>query len=133
MKKTAGTLRLDLAQFRELAAFSQFASDLDPATRAQLEKGKRLMELCKQGIGEPLSVCEQVTMIFAGTNDYLKEVPVDKVVEYNTALIESLGTTHKAFADKFAAEVAEDKFSNELKSEMESIVKAHSESFVNAL
>ena len=133
MKKTAGTLRLDLAQFRELAAFSQFASDLDPATRAQLEKGKRLMEVCKQGIGQPLSVCEQVSIIFAGTMDYLKEVPVDKVVDYNVGLIEALGTSHKAFSDKFAAEVAEDKFSDDLKKEMESIVKAYTESFINAL
>jgi F-type H+-transporting ATPase subunit alpha len=66
MKKVAGTLKLDLAQYRELAAFSQFASDLDASTRKQLERGKRMMELLKQGVFEPISVEKQVASIFAG-------------------------------------------------------------------
>ena len=86
MKQTAGSLRLELAQFRELAAFSQFASDLDAATRKQLERGKRLMEIMKQGIHEPLPVAKQVAIIFAGTNGYLDDIPVDKVRAFESAL-----------------------------------------------
>ena len=68
MKQTAGTLRLDLAQYRELEAFSQFASDLDQATRHQLERGQRLMEVIKQGIYVPIPVAKQVGIIYAGTS-----------------------------------------------------------------
>jgi F-type H+/Na+-transporting ATPase subunit alpha len=96
MKQTAGSLRLELAQFRELAAFSQFASDLDPATRKQLERGKRLMEVMKQGIHSPLSVAKQVAIIFAGTNGYLDDVPVENVRAFETALHEAMDGT---FAD----------------------------------
>ena len=133
MKKTAGTLRLDLAQFRELAAFSQFASDLDAATRAQLEKGQRLMEICKQGINAPLSVTEQVTIIFAGTNDYLKEVPVNKVVQYQDELVEALGTKYIDFAKKFDAEVEAGDFSKDLVAEMKKVVGEFTESFISTL
>ena len=133
MKKTAGTLRLDLAQYRELAAFSQFASDLDPATRAQLEKGQRLMEVCKQGINEPQSVAEQVCLIFAGTNGYLNDMPVDKVVEYTASLNESLSTRYKDFSDKFAVEVNNDDFSKDIIAEMTDIVKSTTESFISSL
>ena len=132
MKKTAGTLRLDLAQFRELAAFSQFASDLDPATRAQLEKGKRLMEICKQGIGKPLSVCEQVAVIFAGVENHLKEVPVDKVVQYMSEFTEALSTKYKSFSDSFDAGAKKDAF-NKQRDELEKIVVEFTSSFVNAL
>ena len=105
MKSTAGTMRLDLAQYRELAAFSQFASDLDPATRAQLEKGRRLTEICKQGVNKPLSVVEQVCQIYAGTNDFLKEVPVKEVVRYCDELSTELRSgKYKDFAAKFNPE-----------------------------
>ena len=72
MKKVAGTLKLDLAQYRELAAFSQFASDLDESTRKQLERGKRMMELLKQGVYSPISATKQVCSIYAGANGYLE-------------------------------------------------------------
>jgi F-type H+-transporting ATPase subunit alpha len=90
MKQTAGSLRLELAQYRELAAFSQFASDLDAATRKQLERGKRLMELMKQGIHEPQPVAKQVAMIFAGTQGHLDDIPVDKVRTFEAKLIEEM-------------------------------------------
>ncbi len=90
MKQTAGSLRLELAQFRELAAFSQFASDLDPATRKQLERGKRLMEIMKQGIHEPLPVAKQVAIIFAGTNGYLDDIPADKVRAFEAGLYQAM-------------------------------------------
>src|SRR6185295_11241060 len=86
MKQTAGTLRLDLAQYRELAAFSQFASDLDEATRKQLERGQRLMQVIKQGIHEPLPVAKQIVLIYAGVNGYLDDVPVKKVKDFELQL-----------------------------------------------
>jgi F-type H+-transporting ATPase subunit alpha len=101
MKKTAGSLRLDLAQYRELAAFSQFASDLDAATRKQLDRGKRLMEVIKQGIHVPLTVAKQVAIIYAGANGYLDDLPVNKVQEFEAALHEALDGRHKGFVDAF--------------------------------
>ena len=130
MKKVAGTLRLDLAQYRELAAFSQFASDLDPATRAQLEKGQRLVEVGKQGINNPLSVCEQVVVIYAGTNDFLKEVDVKKVSTYMEEIIEELKTTHAGFSERFEQESVAGKFSDELQKELKKIVTNFTEKFV---
>ena len=82
IKKIAGTLKLELAQFDELAAFSQFASDLDAATQAQLGRGKRLRELLKQPQFSPLILAEQVAIVYAGTKGYLDELPVEKVAEF---------------------------------------------------
>jgi F-type H+-transporting ATPase subunit alpha len=79
MKQVAGTLRLDLAQFRELAAFAQFGSDLDKATLAQLERGKRMVELLKQDQYQPLPLEDQVAILFAGTQGYLDDIPVEAV------------------------------------------------------
>ncbi|MEM7578767.1 MAG: F0F1 ATP synthase subunit alpha [Cyanobacteria bacterium P01_A01_bin.80] len=86
MKKVAGKLKLELAQFDELQAFSQFASDLDKATQDQLARGVRLRELLKQPQNSPLSVYEQVAVLYAGLNGYLAEVPVDKVTEFAQGL-----------------------------------------------
>ncbi len=86
MKKVAGRLRLDLAQYRALAAFAQFASDLDKATQAQLARGQRTMEILKQDQFVPMAVEKQVAIIFAVTNGYLDQVPVDKVRDYETKL-----------------------------------------------
>ncbi|OGX06129.1 MAG: F0F1 ATP synthase subunit alpha [Omnitrophica WOR_2 bacterium GWA2_47_8] len=97
MKQTAGTLRLDLAQYRELAAFAQFASDLDVATRKQLDRGQRLMEVIKQGVHEPLAVSKQVVMIYAGANGYLDDVPVKKVKEFEAKLNDALDSTYADF------------------------------------
>lgn len=82
MKQVAGTLRLDLAQFRELAAFAQFGSDLDKATLAQIERGKRMVELLKQDQFVPISMQEQVMVLFAGTQGYLDDVPVESVSRF---------------------------------------------------
>lgn len=94
MKQTAGTLRLDLAQYRELAAFSQFASDLDESTRKLLERGQRLMEVIKQGVNVPLDVAKQIVIIFAGTNGYLDDVPVASVSKYEAELHEALDSKY---------------------------------------
>ncbi|MGR3219315.1 MAG: F0F1 ATP synthase subunit alpha [Candidatus Anammoxibacter sp.] len=82
MKKVAGTLRLDLAQYRELAAFAQFGSDLDKTTAAQLEKGKRLIEVLKQGQYAPVPVESQIMIIYAGVNSYLDDVPFERTLEF---------------------------------------------------
>ena len=94
MKKVAGTLRLDLAQFREMAAFSQFASDLDPATRAQLERGKRLTELLKQGQYVPLPIEKQVLIVFAGTQGYADKLPVESLRAYEQELYRYIDEKH---------------------------------------
>ncbi len=82
MKQVAGTLRLDLAQFRELAAFAQFGSDLDKSTLAQIERGKRMVELLKQGQFMPLSMEEQVVILFAGTQGYIDDIPVESIQKF---------------------------------------------------
>ena len=88
MKQVAGSLKMDLAQYRELEAFTQFGSDLDKITIAQLERGKRLSELLKQDEGMPMPVEKQVVSIFAGTHGYLDEFPVDRVRQFETAMLE---------------------------------------------
>ncbi len=87
MKQVAGTLRLDLAQFRELAAFAQFGSDLDKATLAQIERGKRMVELLKQGQYEPSPLEEQLIVLFAGANGYVDDVAVDAIKRFEEDLL----------------------------------------------
>ena len=94
MRSVAGTLRLDLSQFRELQAFAQFGTeDLDPATRRQLERGQRLTEVLKQPQYEPLSLGQQVVILYAGAEGYLDDVPVDKVADFERALHEQIQAT----------------------------------------
>ena len=87
MKSIAGTLRLDLAQFRELEAFAKFGSDLDAATTAVLEKGKRNVEILKQGLNRPMKVEEQIVIIYCGVQGLLNEIDVDKVSKCEEELI----------------------------------------------
>jgi F-type H+/Na+-transporting ATPase subunit alpha len=101
MKQTAGTLRLDLAQYRELSAFSQFASDLDVASRRQLDRGSRLMEIIKQGVHEPLPVVKQVAIIYAGTKGYLDDIPVKQVRDFEAKLQDALDSTYVDFVKLF--------------------------------
>jgi len=88
MRKVAGSLRLDMAQFRELEAFAQFGSDLDKATQRQLERGQRLVEILKQPQYQPMGAEKQVMILFAGTFGYLDEFPVETVSEYETQMLE---------------------------------------------
>ncbi len=92
MKGVAGTLKLDLAQFRELEAFSQFASDLDPETRAQLERGQRMVELLKQDVYSPVVMEKQVCILYAGTKGFLDSVPVADIRKFEAALYSALDT-----------------------------------------
>jgi F-type H+-transporting ATPase subunit alpha len=94
MRQVAGRLRLDLAQYRELAAFAQFASDLDKRTRDQLERGKRMTELLKQGQFEPMPIPHQAMVIFAGTNGYLDDVAVEQVRAFEKELLQFLSSSH---------------------------------------
>ncbi len=87
MKQVAGTLRLDLAQFRELAAFAQFGSDLDKATLAQIERGKRMVELLKQDQYMPLSADDQIVVLFAGTQGFLDDLPIEAVKSFEQGLL----------------------------------------------
>lgn len=99
MKKVAGKVKLELAQFEELAAFSQFASDLDKATQNQLARGQRLRELLKQPQNSPLRLNEQVAIIYAGINGYLDEIPVDGIVKFSAGLREYLGTSKPKYVE----------------------------------
>merc|ERR1712187_264827 len=93
MKQVAGTLKLELAQFDELQAFSQFASDLDAATQKQLARGQRLREILKQNQNSPIPVEEQIAIIYAGVKGYLDTIPTSKVKEFNSKLISYLKTS----------------------------------------
>ncbi len=104
MKKVAGQLRLELATFRELAAFMQFASDLDPETQAKIEKGKRLVELLKQWVNSPIPFYKQVVTIYAGINDYLKDLPLEKISVFEKTVYEKMDTTWKELAEEIETE-----------------------------
>ena len=104
MRQVAGRLRLDLSQYRDLAAFAQFASDLDKRTRDQLERGKRMEELLKQDQFEPMPVEQQVMVLFAGGNGYLDDVPVDKVRQFEKELLRFLGSEHPQIQQAIAKE-----------------------------
>ena len=109
MKQVAGKIKLDLAQFRELAAFAQFGSDLDAATKARLERGQRIVELFKQGQYNPIPVEEQVAVLWAMQNGYLDAVPVDKVKEFQTKLQDYLRTRKESLLNTIIAKKALDK------------------------
>ena len=127
MKKIAGTLRLDLAQYREMAAFSQFASDLDASTRRQLERGQRLVELLKQGQYVPMPVERQILSIYAGTNGYLDTIPVDAVREFEAELFRFVDANHAGLWKMFAEEK---QLTDKLKGQLDSVLKAFASKFV---
>ena len=120
MKKVAGTLKLDQAQYRELEAFAKFGSDLDAATMAVLEKGKRNVEILKQPQYSPLTVGEQVAIIFCGTKNLLSSVPVNKIVDFQDAFLHHLDTHHKDVIEQLGS----GKYTDELQ---EALTKAAAE------
>ena len=120
IKKIAGTLKLELAQFDELAAFSQFASDLDEATQQQLERGKRLRELLKQAQFSPLNLAEQVAVVYAGVKGLIDEVPVEDVTKFAAELREYL----KLNKAEFIEEILKEKKLNEgLETTLKEVIK----------
>lgn len=104
MKQVAGKLKLELAQFSELEAFSQFASDLDPATQKQLARGQRLREMLKQPQNSPLSVTEQIAVVYSGINGYLDDLPLEKVTDFVQGLREYVTNNKPEFAEVIRAE-----------------------------
>jgi F-type H+/Na+-transporting ATPase subunit alpha len=123
IKKLSGGIRTDLAQYRELAAFAQFASDLDDATRRQLERGRRTVEILKQPQYQPLQVWQLAVSLFAVTRGYLDDLPVDKVLPFETALHDHMKTHHAAWVDRVEA-------SKDLSKEDEDALKGVVESFL---
>jgi F-type H+-transporting ATPase subunit alpha len=106
MKSVAGRLKLELSQYRELAAFAQFGSDLDRATQQRLDRGRRMTEVLKQGQYVPLSLDRQVAIIFAGINGYLDDVPVEKVAAFEQAFYRFLDASHPEIGKRLATEKA---------------------------
>jgi F-type H+-transporting ATPase subunit alpha len=106
MKQVAGQLKGDLAQFRELAAFAQFGSELDAKTQAQIDRGKRIMEIFKQPQYSPIAVETQVAVIWAVQNGYIDDVPVDRVKEFQISLTEYLATRKAELLSRIAQEKA---------------------------
>lgn len=127
MKKVSGTLKLDLAQYRELEAFSRFGSDLDKTTQRQLERGKRNVQILIQKQYSPASVENQVAIIFAGTKGYIDSVPVEKVGEYEAKLIQELELGH---ADTLQA-IRDKKWTDEIQEVLATVSKSVAESFVD--
>ena len=116
MKQVAGTLRLDLAQYREMAAFSQFGSELDKATQAQLARGARMVELLKQEQYKPLSVADQVLSIFAGVNGFLDNVPVNKIREFEQRLLAFIKEKYPSIREEIVTKKKiDDEFGGKLK------------------
>jgi F-type H+-transporting ATPase subunit alpha len=109
IKQVAGKIKLDLAQFRELAAFAQFGSDLDSATKARLDRGQRIVELFKQIQYNPIPVEEQVAVLWAMQKGYLDSVPVEKVKEFQIKLQEYLSTRKESLLASIVAKGALDK------------------------
>jgi F-type H+/Na+-transporting ATPase subunit alpha len=126
MRQVAGTLRLDLAQYRELAAFAQFGSDLDKSTQAQLNRGARLVEILKQPQYEPLPVERQVAIIFAGTNGYLDAIPVAEVGNFESDLYQFIESRHPQV---FTGIRERKQLDDQLKGALDSAVKEFAQDF----
>jgi F-type H+-transporting ATPase subunit alpha len=126
MKQVAGKLKLELAQFAELEAFSQFASDLDQATRNQLARGQRLREILKQAASNPIPVEEQVAIIYTGINGYLDDIPVDKVIDFVGTLRSNLRTSKPKYAEIIKDTKA---FSSEAEELLKEVISSTKQSF----
>ena len=117
MKKVAGTLKLDQAQFRELEAFAKFGSDLDAATLGVIEKGRRNVEILKQAQNDPFKVEDQVAIIYAGSKNLLKNVPVEKIKEFESEYIQLLNSKHS----KILKEIKQGKLTEDVINTLEKV------------
>jgi F-type H+-transporting ATPase subunit alpha len=113
MKQVAGQLRLDLAQYREMAAFAQFGSDLDAATQAQLSRGERLVEILKQDQYKPFSVAQQVVSLFAGVRGLLDDIEVADVKRFQDGLLNFVEEKHRGIIDSIEKEKKVDEATEE--------------------
>jgi F-type H+/Na+-transporting ATPase subunit alpha len=128
MRQVAGSLKLELAQYRELAAFAQFGSDLDKATQQQLNRGQRLTELLKQSQFSPLPFSKQIFAIYAGTNGHLDDLPVPQVREFEEQLYKYVDTANPGLLQQI---MDKKQLDDNLKAEMDRILKEHKERFVS--
>ncbi|MGE5652773.1 MAG: F0F1 ATP synthase subunit alpha, partial [Bacillota bacterium] len=126
MRQVAGRLRLDLAQYRELAAFSQFASELDPSTRARLTRGERLIEVLKQPQYQPMSWPEQVIAIYAAVHGLMDDLPVTKIIDFEAHLLRMIKQGHPEIFAKLEQAKALDE---SLERDLDEVVKTAKQSF----
>jgi F-type H+-transporting ATPase subunit alpha len=127
MKQIAGGLRLDLAQYRDLAAFAQFGSDLDKASQAQLNRGRRLVEILKQGQFQPLPVEKQIVIIYAGTKGYLDDMPVEDCRKFEDELYRFVDNAHRSLWDEIRTKKALD---DDLRAKISSVIEEFKARFV---
>jgi len=130
MKQVAGTLRLDMAQFRELEAFAAFGSDLDAATQKQLTRGQRLVEILKQPQYQPLSMEKQVTILFAGTRGFLDALPVETLAKYEAGLYPFI---EERFPKVFEGLKKEQAITDEVESALREALEAYGEEFKDTI
>ncbi|MBI5845047.1 MAG: F0F1 ATP synthase subunit alpha [Deltaproteobacteria bacterium] len=130
MKQVAGTLRLDLAQFRELEAFAAFGSDLDASTQAQLTRGQRMVEILKQPQYQPLTLEKQVAILFAGTRGYLDKLPIEVLGKYEAGLYKFLEAKYQDILDSIAAER---KISDETDAKLQKALSEYGEEFADTI
>ena len=126
MKQVAGTMKLDLAQYREMVSFAQFSSDLDASTKQLLERGARLTELLKQPVYHPMPVEDQVVSIFAGVNGYLDNIALKDIKTFEQKALETLKTNHKELLQEL---VQNKEISEELKTKLKSFFDEFSQNF----
>src|SRR5690606_22986035 len=130
MKKVAGTMRLDLAQYRELEAFAKFGSDLDKATTQQLARGQRLVEILKQKQYSPMPVEKQVVILYAGTQGYLDEVPVEKVRQYESDFLSEMDNMHSEILTDIKSK---QEMTDEMRGKLDTVLKDFTERFLSAI
>jgi F-type H+-transporting ATPase subunit alpha len=128
MWEVAGRLGLDLAQYREMAAFAQFGSELDAATQAQLSRGQRMVELLKQDQYEPRSVVQQVTAIYAGVNGLMDDIPVEQCLEFEGELSDYLETHHRAMVQEL---MDKQQITDEIEQQLRSAIEACKSNFLS--
>ncbi|HEO72686.1 MAG TPA: F0F1 ATP synthase subunit alpha, partial [Candidatus Hydrogenedentes bacterium] len=126
MKQVAGTLRLELAQYRELEAFAQFGSDLDKATQRQLQRGERLVEILKQGQYAPLTVAKQIVLIYAATTGRLDGIPVTEIGRYEGELHSMMDASHQ---DLLKALTSAEGLSDEVRSKLDRVLEEFTKTF----
>jgi F-type H+-transporting ATPase subunit alpha len=129
MKQVAGTMKLDLAQYREMAAFAQFASDLDPATQRQLARGQKLTEILKQGQGVPMPVVEQIVVIYAANKGYADKYELSDLRRYETELLDYVRASHKALLDDMDKK---QKIDDEIEGRLKAALLSFGEVFVSS-
>jgi F-type H+-transporting ATPase subunit alpha len=127
MRQVAGSMKLDLAQYRELAAFAQFGSDLDKATQAQLNRGQRLVEVLKQGQYSPLPFSKQILVIFAGTSGALDDLPIEQIRDFEAELYRYVESTNPGLLSTIMEKKVLD---DSIKAEMTKVIKQCKEVFV---